>query len=139
MRHVPNLKKNIISLGTLDKVGCSITCEEGVIKVGRGSLVVMKEKMSGSLYALKGSTIFGWANASTNTMFDHNTKLLRLRVGHLDEKGMYELFEQGSFHGKKFGNLGFFEQCVYRKQKRASFRPVIHNTKGILDYIHSDL
>ena len=40
---------------------------------------------------------------------------------------------------KSSGTMGFYEQCVYRKHKRVSFKPAIHNTKGILDYIHSDL
>ena len=40
---------------------------------------------------------------------------------------------------KSLGTLGFCEQCVYGKHKRVSFKPAIHNTKGNLDYIHSDL
>ena len=35
--------------------------------------------------------------------------------------------------------LPFCEDCVYGKHKRVSFKPTVHNTKGILDYIHSDL
>ena len=54
VRHVPGLKKNLISLGTLDKNGCRITCQGVVMKVIRGSLVMMKGKMNGSLYALEG-------------------------------------------------------------------------------------
>ena len=73
VRYVPGLKKNL-SLGTLDKIGCRITCEGGVMKVARGSLVVMKGKLNGSLYALQGSTILGSANVSTSTMSDHDTK-----------------------------------------------------------------
>ena len=41
VKHVPGLKKNLISLGTLDKNGCRIACQGGVLKVIRGSLVVM--------------------------------------------------------------------------------------------------
>ena len=41
VRHVAWLKKNLISLGTLDKNGCRIACQGGVLKVIRGSLVVM--------------------------------------------------------------------------------------------------
>ena len=41
VRHVPGLKKHLISLGTLDKNGCRIACQGGVLKVIRGSLVVM--------------------------------------------------------------------------------------------------
>ena len=37
-RHVPGLKKNLISLRTLDKIACKIICEGGVMKIARGSL-----------------------------------------------------------------------------------------------------
>ena len=57
VRHASGKKKNIISLGTLDKIGCKITCEGGVLQVARLSLVVRKGKMKGSFYAFKGSTI----------------------------------------------------------------------------------
>ena len=139
VRHVPGLKKNLISLGTLDKNGCRIACQGGVLKVIRGSLIVMKGKMNRSLYTLEGSTISGSVNVSTSIMSDEETKLWHLRLGHMSESGMHELSKQGSFRGKKLRNLGFCEHCVYRKHKRVSFKPAIHNTKGILDYIHSDL
>ena len=139
VRYVPGLKKNLLSLGTLDKIGCRITCEGGVMKVAKGSLVVMKGRLNGSLYALQGSTILGSANVSTSTMSDRDTKLWHLRLGHMSERGMFELSKQGLFDGKNFGNLGFCEHCVYGKHKRVSFKPAIHNTKGILDYVHSDL
>ena len=32
---------------------------------------------------------------------------------------------------------GFCEQCVLGKQKRVKFGTAIHNTEGILDYIHT--
>ena len=57
VRHASGMKKSIISLGTLDKIGCKITCEGGVLQVASLSLVVMKGKMKGSFYACKGSTI----------------------------------------------------------------------------------
>ena len=64
VRHVPWLRKNLISLGTLDKNGCRISCQGRVIKVIRGSLVVMKGEMNGSLYALEGSTNSSSVNVS---------------------------------------------------------------------------
>ena len=75
VRHVPGLKKNLISLGTLDKNGCRIFCQGGVMKVTRGSLVVMKGKTNESLYALEGSTISSSVNVSTSIMSDEETKL----------------------------------------------------------------
>ena len=91
------------------------------------------------MYALEDSTISGSMNVSTNIMSDHETKLWHLRLGHMGEKGMYELSKKGLYDCKKFGNLRFCEQCVYRKHNMVSFKPAIHNTKVILDYIHSDL
>ena len=52
---------------------------------------------------------------------------------------MYELSKQSLVDGKKFGNLGFCEQCICGKHKRVSYKPDLHNTMEILDYIHSDL
>ena len=37
--HVPGLKNNLISFDTLE--GCRIGCEGGVMKIAKGSLVVM--------------------------------------------------------------------------------------------------
>ena len=68
---------------------------------------MLKGKINGSLYALEGSTITGSANVSTNTMSDQEIKLWHLRLGHLRERGIYELSKQGLFDGKKFENLGF--------------------------------
>ena len=65
LRNDSGLKKNLTSLGTLDKIGCRINCEGGVIKIARGSLVVIKGKMNGSFYALEGLTISGSATVST--------------------------------------------------------------------------
>ena len=100
MRHISSLKKNLISLGTLDKIRYRYTFVAGVMKVDRGSIVVMKGKMNGSMYALEGSTISGSVNVFTNTMFDHKTKLWHLRLGHIIEIGMYELSKQALFDGK---------------------------------------
>jgi len=52
IRHVPDLKKNLISLGTLDSNGYKFSAEGGVFRVSKGSLVVMKGKKMNTLYIL---------------------------------------------------------------------------------------
>ena len=42
--HVPDLKKNLISLGTLGSNGYKFTAECRVLRVNKGSLFVMKGK-----------------------------------------------------------------------------------------------
>ena len=58
-RYVPDLKKNLISLGTLDSKGYKVTIESSILNVIRGALVNMKGTRKRNLYFLDGSTIIG--------------------------------------------------------------------------------
>ena len=42
VRHVKGLKKNLLSIGQLDDLGCKTHIEGGILKVLKGALVVMK-------------------------------------------------------------------------------------------------
>ena len=76
VRHVPDLKKNLISLGTLEALGCKYTAEGGVMKVSRSALIVMKACRSGSLYILQGTTVTGSVAVSLSSLSDSDiTKL----------------------------------------------------------------
>ena len=57
VQHVPDLKKNLISLGTLDFLGYEYSGEGGVIRVKKGSMVVMQDNKFDGLYFLQGSTV----------------------------------------------------------------------------------
>ena len=57
VRHVKGLKKNLLSLGQLDSDGCKIQVHDGVMKIVKGTLIVMKaEKIAANMYMLKGET-----------------------------------------------------------------------------------
>ena len=61
VRHVPELKRNLIFLSMLDKVGCSIRVKLSVLKAITGSTILMKVDMSNGfyvLYHLYGTAIF---------------------------------------------------------------------------------
>ena len=47
------LKKNFIFLGTFDVLGCRCSCKGGVMKVTKGSLILMRGIMVGPLYVLQ--------------------------------------------------------------------------------------
>lgn len=49
VKHIHDLKKNIISLGVLDLNGCKIRIEPSEINVFHGVLIVMRGKKIGSL------------------------------------------------------------------------------------------
>ena len=88
VRHVPKLKKNLISLGTLDSNGCTYKAEGGVLRISKGALVVMKGKKINGLYTLKGSTVIGVVVVSTSKSIIETTRLFHIRLGHMSEKGL---------------------------------------------------
>ena len=58
VRHVPALKKNLISLGTLESKGCSFSAKDGVLKVSKGVLVLVNgTRVGNNLYKLMGNTM----------------------------------------------------------------------------------
>jgi len=81
VRHIPDLKKNLISLGTLDSQGCKYCTEGRVLRVCKGSLIVIKGKLVNGLYLLQGSTIVGVAVVSSS--LDHDLDTTRLWHMHL--------------------------------------------------------
>ena len=87
VRHVPKLKKNLISLGTLDSNGCTYKAEGGVLRISKGALVVMKGKKINGLYTLQGSTVIGVVVVSTSKSIIETTRLFHIRLGHMSEKG----------------------------------------------------
>ncbi|KAG8474731.1 hypothetical protein CXB51_031459 [Gossypium anomalum] len=140
MRHVPKLKRNLISLSTLDSKGYKYTAESGVLKISKGSFVVMKgQRKTAKLYVLQGSTVTGDAVAFSSLSDDDITKLWHLRLGHMSENDMVELSKRGLLDGQGICKLNFCEHCVFGKQKRVRFTRGIHNTNETLEYIHSDL
>jgi hypothetical protein len=56
VRHVPDLRKNLISLGALDSNGYKTVIQGGVMKIYKGILLVMKAKKVGNLFQLEGRT-----------------------------------------------------------------------------------
>jgi hypothetical protein len=53
VRHVPELMKNLISLGVLDTGGYKSIVQGGVMKAYKGILLVMKENKVGNMFFLK--------------------------------------------------------------------------------------
>uniref|UniRef100_A0A2N9H173 CCHC-type domain-containing protein n=1 Tax=Fagus sylvatica TaxID=28930 RepID=A0A2N9H173_FAGSY len=105
VRHIPDMRKNLISLGTLDSKGYSYKSENGIMKVSKGAMIVMTgQKISSNVYKLLGNTILGGVAAVAESE-DDDTLLWHMRLGHM----------------------------------KVRFKTATHKTKGILDYVHSDI
>ena len=65
VRHIPGMKRNLISLSTLDKEGLKYTGLGGVVKVSKSSLVCLLGDLNPSnLYVLRGCTLHGFVSAA---------------------------------------------------------------------------
>ena len=109
--HVPDLRKNLLSLGIFDSQGYKYIGEGGVLRISKGGLVFIKRKLVNDLYMLQGSTIVGVATISSSVDLD----LDNTHLGRMSEVGMSILSKQGLLHGQKIGKLDFCEHCVFGK------------------------
>jgi hypothetical protein len=144
VRHVPTMFRNLISLSTLDNLGYKYFASGGVLKVSKGSLIVMKGVMkSANLYISSGDTIIGTAAVSfTAVVTSENcsdSKLWHMHLGYMSQLSLAELNKRGLLKGYNNNELEFCEHCVFGKHKRVKFNTSVHTTEGILDYVHADL
>jgi len=67
VRYVPQLKRNLISVGVLEMLGLVVSIRDGVLKMTKGSMVVIKGVRQNNLYYLKGSTVTGQVETSISS------------------------------------------------------------------------
>ncbi|KAK2995464.1 hypothetical protein RJ640_005398, partial [Escallonia rubra] len=119
VRHVPELRKNLISLGTLDSNGCSYWATGGVMRIMKGALVVMKGLKQNSLYLLQGSIVTGAASASSSNIDSDTTKLWHMRLGHMSERNE----DDGSHSTKENEEPQELQYNIARNRPRREIRP----------------
>lgn len=124
VRYVLDLKRNLISLGTLDKAGYEYSSGNGTLTVMKDNVPKLSGKLKDGLYILEGKALSGEINvignqASNDTMLWHN------RLAHIGEKGLSCLYQQGLIGTKKPSETAFFEHCTVKLQEPALKRPHI--------------
>ncbi|KAH9770104.1 hypothetical protein KPL71_012259 [Citrus sinensis] len=137
VKFVPELKRNLISIGMLDQTCCVIKAEKSVLRVIKGSMVIMKGLKQNGLYVTDGHTAV--REASVTDSGGNRSMLWHLRMGHMSERGLRELQKQEVFGNDHIAALGFCEDCILGKSSKLKFETAAHTTKEKLGYIHSDL
>ncbi|CAN0846213.1 Retrovirus-related Pol polyprotein from transposon TNT 1-94 [Linum grandiflorum] len=103
VRHVPDMRLNLISTGKLDDDGYTSYFGEGKWKLSRGSLVVAKGKKESTLYMTSAKHSKGGINVVEK---DSSIELWHKRLGHLSEKGLQILSKKQLLPGAKDKTLG---------------------------------
>ncbi|GJU27513.1 putative reverse transcriptase domain-containing protein [Tanacetum coccineum] len=139
VRYIPKLKRNLISLGTLEKEGYTIKLQSGKVKVINGSRVILSGiRRNNCVYSFDGHAMSDELNASVEEK-DSLAQVWHKRLGHISEAGLQVLEKQGLFGKKSLSKLDFCENCVLGKSHRVNFGVGKHTTQGVIDYVHSDL
>ncbi|KAG8480135.1 hypothetical protein CXB51_024911 [Gossypium anomalum] len=130
-------------------IGMAMTChtDEWILDSGCTYHMCPNKDWFSSLKELEGGVVFMGNDSACKTMSVVSTKdadleatrLWHMRLGHAGEKALQTLAKQGLLKGVNSCKLEFCEHCVLGKQTRVKFGSTIHNTKGILDYVHSDV
>nr|GEW24200.1 retrovirus-related Pol polyprotein from transposon TNT 1-94 [Tanacetum cinerariifolium] len=121
VRYSPKLKKNPISVGTLESKGFEVRAKDGVMKIISSVLIVMKGiRKINNTYHYKGRTVVGTVAAVTDG--DRNSeavKLWHMRLGHAGEKSLNFLIKQGLLKGLSSCKLDLCEHCINGKMTKA--------------------
>ncbi|KAJ0489574.1 putative RNA-directed DNA polymerase [Helianthus annuus] len=138
VRYIPELKRNLLSLGTFESSGYHVSLRDGKAKIINGSMVVLTGVRRGNnIYFLEGDAVSNSVNVVEDTSSE--AMLWHRRMGHISAQGLVELNKHEVFGNLKDCNVGFCEHCVLGKSHRVKFSRSTKFTKGILDYIHADL
>lgn len=141
VRCVPSMKKNLISLGMLESKGLRLDCQNGVMKVISGAMVVMRGTRRYNLYYLNESTVFEdiATTEQSEVAAKESAMLWHMRLAHPGEKSLNTLIQKNMLKGAIASKLDFCEHCVKGKKTRSRFSKGMHKSSGILDYVHSDV
>lgn len=87
VRHVPDLKKNLISLGILDSSDYIFKYDHRGLKIIKNSNIIMKGVKQNGLHVLEG--LFVPVLSALQVDYDiDRAKLWHLRLGHMSAKGL---------------------------------------------------
>jgi hypothetical protein len=116
VRYIPELRKNLISLVTLQANGYSYSSDGDmdILKVSKGALTVMKAKSTaGNIYKFLGNTVV--CDVALVEPDNDATKLWRLRLSHLSEREMMELHKRSLSKGIRSCKMDLCKYCVLGK------------------------
>ena len=110
VRHIPELRRNLISVGQLDDEGHAILFVGDTWKVTKGARVLAHGKKTGTLYMISSlRDTIAVADASTDTSLWHR------RLGHMSEKEMKMLLSKEKLPELKSIDFDMCESCILGK------------------------
>lgn len=138
VRHVPDIRLNLISTGKLDDEGYYNYYGGGTWKLTKGSLVVAKGKKMNTLYLTQATLCKADINAIQK---DVSAELWHARLGHISEKGLQTLARKKYLPQlQSMSSLKTCDHCIVGKTHRVAFNTHSSSKRsGLIDLIHTDV
>jgi hypothetical protein len=135
VRHVPDLRKNLISIGQLASDGYVTTFTGDKWKISNGAMTIARGTKNETFY----TTTDGCGLAAV-AEGKEDPNLWHQRFGHMSSQGLKCMQSRGKLPGLKSVEVDFCESCILGKQKRVSFKKAGRApAKEKLELVHTDV
>ena len=136
VRHIPEVRFNLILADRLHDEGYTGSIRNGVMKFCKGSLIVARARKTNTLYLMHARLCRNEVNVATDT----TGELWHKRLCHMSEKGMRKLVADDLILEEKNVHLDKYAGCLVGKKNRTSFRsrPMMRR-KELLKLVHTDV
>jgi len=135
VKYVPQLKRNLISVDALKTLGLVVLIRDGVFKMTKGSMVVMKGIRRNNLYYLKGSTVTSQVETSISSD-DAFIQVWHMRLRHGGKKSLQAPAKKGSLEGASICNMKLGGHGILDKKIKVKFSTTTHHSEGLLNCVH---
>ncbi|CAH9088439.1 unnamed protein product [Cuscuta epithymum] len=136
VRHIPDLRLNLLSANVLDQEGFKHTFGDGKWKLSKGSMTVARGELCCSLY----KTYLTVCSGELNAVEEKNSpNLWHRRLGHMSDKGLKCLAGKSLIPIDTAVALDPCDHCLAGKQHRASFARKSTKRQAKLELVHSDV
>ena len=142
--YVLAMSRNIISISCLDLVGFSFFIKNNTCSIYYGDIFYGDAHLSNGLY------IINHDNPNIKPIYNINTKRFRsndlnatylwhCRLGHINEKCISKLHQDGLLHSFDFESYEVCESCLLGKMTKAPFIGHSERFDDLLGLIHNDV
>ena len=141
--YVPSMSRNIISISCLDMVGFSFIIKNNTCSI------YYSDSFYGDAHLSNGLYILNHDNLNAKSIYNINTKRFRsndlnmtylwhCRFGHINEKRISKLHQDGLLHSFDFESYKVCKSCFLGKMTKVPFTCHSERVDDLLGLVHSD-
>ena len=142
--YVPTVRRNIISIFCLDKKGFAFFIKNSKCNIYKDNIFYGYAPCTSGLYVLDADDTSGMPIYNIDTKRSKSndlnfTYLWHCRLGHINEKRISKLHQNGLLNSFDYESFDTCEFCLLGKMTKTPFTAQSERANDLLDLIHSDV